>query len=73
MIEPGDILESTLEEMKRVLVEMKKTKDIETRKDLSEILRNLCQSSGVFFDLMSEAMLSDGFPDDEEMGFFEEE
>lgn len=63
MQEPDDILEPLLAEAKRTLVEMKKTKTLEERKTQSEILKNLCQSAGVFFDFMTDAMLADEFND----------
>ncbi len=69
MNDPGDILEPTLREAKRVLAEMKKTKDLAQRKDQSEILLNLCQSAGVFFDLMTESMAS-GLADMDEDDLF---
>ncbi len=72
MYDPRDILEPTLREAKRVLVEMKKTKDLAQRKDQSEILRNLCQAAGVFFDFMTGAMTS-GIPDMDEASLFEED
>ena len=72
MNDPGDILEPTLREAKRVLDEMKKTKDLSQRKDQSEILRNLCQSAGVFFDFMTDTMAS-GIPDMDEDGLFEDD
>jgi len=62
MHDPTDILEPTLAEAKRTLQEMKKTKDLDARKLQSEILKNLCESAGVFFDLMSNAMMADDFP-----------
>ena len=66
MHDPGDILDPTMREAKRILDEMKKTKDLAQRKDQSEILRNLCQSAGVFFDFMTDTMAS-GFTDMEDI------
>jgi len=63
MHDPGDILEPILAEASRVLEEMKKTKDLEKRKSQSETLKNLCESAGVFFNLMSDAMMADDFAD----------
>jgi hypothetical protein len=73
MIDPGDILEPTLEEAKRLLEEMRQTKDLEQRKTQSEVLRNLCQSAGIFFDLLANAMDVESFPDEEDEGLFDEE
>ena len=60
MFDPDDILQPTLKEAKRVLDEMRKTKDLAQRKDQSEILKNLCHSAGVFFDLMMDTMMAHG-------------
>ncbi len=62
--DPADVLEPILAETKRVIEEMKNTKDLDIRKTQSEILQNLCNSASVFFDLISNAMLSDGWEDD---------
>ena len=59
MIDPGDVLDPMLAEVKRVLLEMKKTKDLGQRKMQSEIVKNLCESLGVFFDTMASAMAGD--------------
>lgn len=71
-IEPGDIIEPTLAEAARVLSEMKKTKDLDKRKTQSEILKNLCDSAGVFFGFMSDALMADALPDPEDMELFED-
>ena len=56
MIDPDNVLDPMLAEVTRLLVEMKKTKDLEKRKLQSEIIKNLCESLGVFFDTMTNAM-----------------
>ena len=66
MQDPTDILDPTMREAKRVLNEMRSTKDLAQRKDLSEILKNLCESAGVFFNLMTATMMADDFPDDDD-------
>lgn len=63
MTEPDDILETILTEAGRTLEEMKATGDLEARQAQSEILHNLCHSAGIFFDLMSNTMMPDGFPE----------
>ena len=63
MQDPTEILEHIFAESKRVLQEMKATTDLKERKAQSKILRNLCQSAGVFFNLMSDTMMMDDFPD----------
>jgi len=77
MPDVGDILDLTLNEANRILEEMGETKDLDKRKSQSEVLNNLCQSAGVFFDLMSAAIGAAGFPDldefDGEEGFDEDD
>jgi hypothetical protein len=65
MSNPGDVIDATMRESMRILDEMEKTKDLAQRKEQSEILRNLCQSAGVFFDLMTDVM-ADGYLDDDD-------
>ena len=72
MFNPDETLEPIMEETKRILKEMQQTKDLEERKSQSEILRNLCQSSAVFLDFISDAMLADGIPDFDENPFLSE-
>ena len=71
MHNPDDILDSTMREAERIIDEMKKTKDLNQRKDQSEILNNLCQSAGVFFDFMSNTMMANGFPNMDKEDIFE--
>jgi len=59
MIDPGDVFDPMLAEVNRVLLEMKKTKDLGQRKMQSEIVKNLCESLGVFFDTMGSALAGD--------------
>ena len=54
MIDPTKVLEPMLAEAERVLGEMKETKDLSERKTQSEIVKNLCESLGVFFDVMTD-------------------
>lgn len=63
MSEPAELLDPIVDEAQRVLAEMKGTKDLQQRLTQSEILRNLCQSLGVFFDLMSNGIDEDDFED----------
>ena len=60
--DPDDILEPTMREAKRILDEMSETKDLAQRKAQSEILKNLCESAGVFFELLKDTMITDDFP-----------
>jgi hypothetical protein len=66
MQDPTDILDPTMQEAKRVLIEMRSTKDLARRKELSEILKNLCESVGVFFNFMTATMRANDFPDDDD-------
>jgi hypothetical protein len=70
MLNPDDIVQSTLKEAKRVLDEMQKTKDPAQRKEQSEILKNLCQSAGVFFDFMTDTMMANGHPEMDDLSLF---
>lgn len=63
MTNPEDIMEPILAEAKRILGEMGNTTDLEARRTQSEIVKNLCESLGVFFDAMNEALLSGDMPD----------
>lgn len=63
MQDPSDILDPIMDEATRTLKEMKNTKDLAQRKVQSATLLNLCRSAGVFFDLMSDAMMSGDLPD----------
>ena len=70
---PDDLLHPIMTEAKRVLDEMGDTKDLAQRKNQSEILKNLCQSAGVFFELMADSMHG-GFSEMDDMEqFFEDE
>jgi hypothetical protein len=68
MTNPADIMEPILAESKRILEEMGNTKDLEVRRTQSEIVKNLSESLGVFFDAMNGALMSGDLPD-----LFEEE
>jgi hypothetical protein len=49
---------------------MSKTKDLNAKETHSRIIKNLCQSLGVFFDLMNEMMPYDPDElDDEDIPF----
>lgn len=63
MTNPADIMEPILIETKRILEEMGRTKDLEERKTQSEIIKNLCESLGVFFDAMNGALMSGDMSD----------
>lgn len=64
-MEPDVIIAGLTKELAAELKIMSKTKDINTKEAHSRIIKNLCQSLGVFFDLMNEMMLYD--PDDDDL------
>ena len=69
MVGLSELLNSINAETKRVLDEMERTKDFFERKIQSEIVLNLCQSLGVFFNMATNMMdedISDFLDDDEE-------
>ncbi len=63
MTDPTILMDPIVNEAKRTLNEMKKTKDLNERKIQSEIVNSLCQSMGVFFDVMSNAVHMSDVPD----------
>ncbi len=67
MNDPIVLIDPIIEETRRALVSLKRTKDLNKRKIQSEIVYNLCRSLGVFFDLISEVMRPENIP-----GFFDE-
>lgn len=69
MNDPDNLLTPMFTEVNRLLVEMKKTKDLEKRKIQSEIVKNLCESLGVFFDTLTNTMAG-GIEDDDDDEIF---
>lgn len=61
-MDPDVIIDGLTKELAAELKIMSKTKDMNAKETHSRIIKNLCQSLGVFFDLMSEMMPYD--PDD---------
>lgn len=55
-MDPDKIIDGLTKELAAELKIMSKTKDIDAKETHSRIIKNLCQSLGVFFDLMSEMM-----------------
>lgn len=62
-MDPDKIITGLTKELSAELKTMSKTKDIDAKEAHSRIIKNLCQSLGVFFDLMSEMMPYE--PDDD--------
>lgn len=63
-MDPEEIIVGLTKELAAELKTMSKTKDINTKETHSRIIKNLCQSLGVFFDFMNEMMPYD--PDDDD-------
>ncbi|WP_320043603.1 hypothetical protein [uncultured Desulfobacter sp.] len=61
-MDPDVIITGLTKELTAELKIMSKTKDLNEKEAHSRIIKNLCQSLGVFFDLMNEIMPFD--PDD---------
>ena len=55
-MDPDKIITGLTNELSAELKTMSKTKDLDAKETHSRIIKNLCQSLGVFFDLMSEVM-----------------
>nr|WP_320016073.1 hypothetical protein [uncultured Desulfobacter sp.] len=65
-MDPDKIITGLTKELDAELKTMSKTKDIDAKEAHSRIIKNLCQSLGVFFDLMSEMMPYEPYePDDD--------
>ncbi|WP_020586733.1 hypothetical protein [Desulfobacter curvatus] len=62
-MDPDVIMTGLTKELAAELKTMSKTKDLNEKEAHSRIIKNLCQSLGVFFDLMNEMMPFD--PDDD--------
>lgn len=66
MSDPNEIFGPVIRETVRVLKEMAKTDSLEDRKLQSEIVNNLCQSIGMFLDLMSSTAIDSDYLDYDE-------
>ncbi len=73
---PDKIIDALTKELTAELKAMSKTKDLNKKEVHSRVIKNLCKSLGVFFDLMSEMMpffpeedLADDNDDDEGIPF----
>jgi hypothetical protein len=53
-MDPDVIMTGLTKELAAELKTMSKTKDLNAKETHSRIIKNLCQSLGVFFDLMNE-------------------
>ncbi len=65
-MDPDKIMGGLSKELNSALKAMAKAKDVNEKEVYSRIVKNLCESLGVFFDLASEMMSSDSDDDLEE-------
>lgn len=63
-MDPEKIMNSLSKELVSALSAMSKTKDVNEKEAHSRIVKNLCDSLGVFFDMASEMMPYDYDYDD---------
>ncbi len=68
-MDPDKIIESLSKELISELKSMSKAKDVNEKEIHSRIVKNLCESLGVFFDLASDMMPFDGDSDEEGIPF----
>ena len=64
-MDPDKIMNGLSNELNSALKAMTKAKNINEKEVYSRIVRNLCESLGVFFNLASEMMLFDSDDDSE--------
>ncbi len=62
-MDPDKIMDGLAKEINSALKAMAKTKDVNEKETYSRIIKNLCESQGVFLNLASEMMSLD-FDDD---------
>ena len=63
LVDPEKIMNALTKELNATLKAMAKAKNVNEKEVYSRIIKNLCESLGVFFDLASEMMPFD-FDDD---------
>jgi hypothetical protein len=66
-MDPEKIMDGLSRELNSALKAMAKTKKLDEKEAYSRIIKNLCESQGVFLDLISEMMPYD-FDDDSDEG-----
>lgn len=64
-MDPDKIMEGLDKELAAALKAMAKTKDLNEKEAYSRIIKNLCDSEGVFLNLATE-MMPYGFDDDDD-------
>jgi len=62
-MDPDKIMDGLSKELNSALKAMAKAKDVNEKEAYSRILKNLCESLGVFFNLASEMMSFDSDDD----------
>jgi hypothetical protein len=65
-MDPEKIMDALSKELNSALKAMAKAKDVNEKEVHSRIVKNICESLGVFFDLASEMMSFDSDDDLEE-------
>jgi hypothetical protein len=68
-VDPVTLMDGLSNEINSALKAMSKTKDINEKEANSRIIKNLCESLGVFLKIADEMMPSDEDLDDEEIPF----
>lgn len=68
-MDPETIMDGLSKEINSALKAMSKTKDINEKEAHSRIIKNLCESQGVFLKFASEMMPFDGDLEEEDMPF----
>ena len=68
-MDPDKIIGGLSKELISALKAMSKAKDVNEKEVHSRIVKNLCESLGVFFDLASEMPSFDGDSDGEDIPF----
>ncbi|MBT8340315.1 MAG: hypothetical protein HKP58_14780 [Desulfatitalea sp.] len=63
-MEPDIVISSLLKELNIALKAMSKVKDVNEKEVHSRIVKNLCESLGVFFDVGTEMLPFDSYDDD---------
>ena len=64
---PDKIMDGIIKELNKTLKAMAKAKNIDEKLAYSKVIKNLCKSLGVFFDLASEIMPFDDDDDDDDL------
>jgi hypothetical protein len=65
-MEPDKIMDGLSKELMTALKDMAKTKNLDEKIKYSQVVKNLCDSLGVFFDFAGSSMMP--FDDEEEYG-----